>query len=31
MGSSGREWALRNCWKESAQALFNPEWETETA
>ncbi len=26
MGAAGREWALRNCWKESAAALFNPEW-----
>jgi glycosyltransferase involved in cell wall biosynthesis len=27
LGEAGREWALRNCWKESAEALFNPEWE----
>lgn len=26
LGTAGREWALRNCWKESAAALFNPEW-----
>jgi phosphatidylinositol alpha-1,6-mannosyltransferase len=26
LGAAGREWATRNCWKESAQALFNPEW-----
>lgn len=25
-GAAGREWALRNCWKESAEALFNPKW-----
>jgi phosphatidyl-myo-inositol dimannoside synthase len=25
-GSAGREWAGRNCWKESAEALFNPNW-----
>jgi glycosyltransferase involved in cell wall biosynthesis len=24
LGSAGAEWATRNCWKESAQALFNP-------
>lgn len=24
LGSAGREWAGRNCWKESAHALFNP-------
>lgn len=23
LGSAGREWASRNCWKESAEALFN--------
>jgi glycosyltransferase involved in cell wall biosynthesis len=28
LGAAGREWALRNCWKESAEALFNPEWAT---
>jgi hypothetical protein len=27
MGGAGRDWALRNCWKESAEALFNPRWE----
>ena len=26
LGTAGREWASRNCWKESASALFNPEW-----
>jgi glycosyltransferase involved in cell wall biosynthesis len=26
LGSAGREWATRNCWKESAEALFNPAW-----
>ena len=26
LGAAGREWALRNCWKESAEALFNPQW-----
>lgn len=26
LGTAGREWAMRNCWKESAEALFNPEW-----
>jgi hypothetical protein len=26
LGTAGREWALRNCWKESAEALFNPQW-----
>ena len=25
-GAAGREWAARNCWKESAEALFNPSW-----
>ena len=25
LGLAGREWALRNCWKESAAALFNTE------
>lgn len=24
MGAAGREWATRNCWKESAEALFAP-------
>ncbi len=28
LGSAGREWAMRNCWKESAEALFNPDWTT---
>jgi glycosyltransferase involved in cell wall biosynthesis len=27
LGAAGREWASRNCWKESAEALFNPHWE----
>lgn len=27
LGAAGREWAMRNCWKESAEALFNPQWE----
>jgi glycosyltransferase involved in cell wall biosynthesis len=26
LGAAGREWAMRNCWKESAEALFNPHW-----
>ena len=26
LGANGREWAMRNCWKESAEALFNPQW-----
>lgn len=26
LGDAGREWATRNCWKESAEALFNPAW-----
>ncbi len=26
LGSAGREWARRNCWKDSAEALFNPHW-----
>ena len=26
LGAAGREWASRNCWKESAEALFNPHW-----
>jgi phosphatidylinositol alpha-1,6-mannosyltransferase len=26
LGEAGREWARRNCWKESAEALFNPQW-----
>ena len=26
LGAAGREWAIRNCWKESAEALFNPQW-----
>ncbi len=25
LGSAGREWATRNCWKESAEALFHPD------
>ncbi len=25
LGAAGRAWALRNCWKESAEALFAPE------
>lgn len=25
-GAAGRAWATRNCWKESAEALFNPSW-----
>ena len=25
-GAAGRDWAIRNCWKESAEALFNPRW-----
>jgi phosphatidyl-myo-inositol dimannoside synthase len=25
-GDAGREWAMRNCWKESAEALFDPAW-----
>ncbi len=24
LGTAGREWATRNCWKESAEALFSP-------
>jgi glycosyltransferase involved in cell wall biosynthesis len=28
LGAAGREWAMRNCWKESAEALFNPKWTT---
>ncbi len=28
LGAAGREWALRNCWKQSASALFKPERET---
>jgi phosphatidylinositol alpha-1,6-mannosyltransferase len=24
LGAAGRAWATRNCWKESAEALFNP-------
>jgi glycosyltransferase involved in cell wall biosynthesis len=24
LGAAGRAWALRNCWKESAEALFAP-------
>ena len=24
LGTAGRAWAARNCWKESAEALFNP-------
>jgi glycosyltransferase involved in cell wall biosynthesis len=26
LGTAGRDWARQNCWKESAAALFNPEW-----
>ncbi|MDO8539154.1 MAG: glycosyltransferase family 4 protein [Opitutaceae bacterium] len=26
LGAAGREWAARNCWRESAAALFNPTW-----
>lgn len=26
LGAAGRDWAIRNCWKESAEALFNPDW-----
>lgn len=26
LGVAGRDWAARNCWKESAEALFNPAW-----
>lgn len=26
LGAAGRAWAGRNCWKESAEALFNPAW-----
>jgi phosphatidyl-myo-inositol dimannoside synthase len=26
LGAAGRDWAKRNCWKESAEALFNPQW-----
>ena len=26
LGAAGRDWAMRNCWKESAEALFNPDW-----
>jgi phosphatidylinositol alpha-1,6-mannosyltransferase len=26
LGGAGRDWATRNCWKESAEALFNPSW-----
>lgn len=26
LGAAGREWAARNCWRESAEALFNPAW-----
>ena len=29
LGEAGRAWATRNCWRESAEALFNPAW-TET-
>lgn len=25
-GAAGRSWATRNCWRESAEALFNPAW-----
>ncbi len=24
LGAAGRDWATRNCWKQSAEALFNP-------
>ena len=24
LGAAGRAWATRNCWKESAEALFHP-------
>jgi glycosyltransferase involved in cell wall biosynthesis len=24
LGSAGRDWALRNCWRESAEVLFTP-------
>ena len=24
LGAAGRDWATRNCWKESAAALFSP-------
>lgn len=26
LGAAGRDWAMRNCWRESAEALFNPNW-----
>jgi phosphatidylinositol alpha-1,6-mannosyltransferase len=26
LGAAGRDWATRNCWRESAEALFNPAW-----
>lgn len=26
LGAAGRSWAMRNCWQENAQALFNPAW-----
>lgn len=26
LGAAGRDWAARNCWRESAEALFNPQW-----
>jgi len=26
LGEAGSEWARRNCWRESAAALFNPSW-----
>ena len=28
LGAAGREWAARNCWEESARALFNPRSES---
>jgi glycosyltransferase involved in cell wall biosynthesis len=31
LGAAGRDWAMRNCWKESAEALFNPKWQTDAA
>lgn len=26
LGAAGRAWAMRNCWQENAEALFNPAW-----
>jgi len=26
LGANGRDWATRNSWKQSAEALFNPHW-----